>query len=643
MKEWFISPTGNDGNSGSKDQPFAALAAAVKASRDVKAPKRIVLQQGQYYLENAIELDIRDEGLSIESERGAKAVLFGGRKIEDWQPDGDKFYSASVENVEDRTWDFRSLLVNDRFCDRARLPEAGRYEHDTRFDVGWATTLERPCHPGFWREPTWDEVTTLIFNEGNIDSDTDIKNAELTIFNCWETSLVGVESIDWETNTVKFCNRSGMPPGAFGTHQFAINNTREGMTKPGQWYLDRTNSRIVYWPLPDEDMSKAHVVAPSIESIIRIVGDKDEPVKDITIKGLTLSMTTTTLEGVKETYGEIVNYDGGDRTARVEGALFAAYIKNCNFIDLEVANAGGQGIKMFAVDNSKIVNCHIHHSGSRAVTLFGNGTVFDNCHVHDVGLIYPAVEAVAVRGMFGDGITVSNCDIHDVSYTAIHVITAHNHVVENNLVYNAMKEMRDGSGIYLSFCHHVTVKGNFVRDVEMDPINKANRKKGEYAHTQAHAYYLDEQSENCLIEGNLALNCPSPYQGHQARNNVFRNNFFINEKDDILWHMPLSWCEDVTQNVIYSGQGAILIGNRKAITSFKNNLLYSGSGKVEAYDLDFYSPIEKVTLDMTTGSVVADPLFVSFKDGKIMLKPDSPVAALGIKPIDVGKAGVKKS
>ena len=60
-------------------------------------------------------------------------------------------------------------------------------------------------------------------------------------------------------------------------------------------------------------------------------------------------------------------------------------------------------------------------------------------------------------------------------------------VVEKNLVYNAMKEMRDGAGIYLSFCHHVSVSGNFVRDVEMDPINKANRKKGEYAHTQAHA------------------------------------------------------------------------------------------------------------------------------------------------------------
>ncbi len=641
MKEWFVNPTGSNKNTGSADQPLATLAAAVEASRQADSPKRIVVQAGQYYLEDAIELDSRDEGLTIESETEAKAVFYGGKKIEAWQPDGDRFYAASVEDVEDRSWDFRTLLVNDRFCDRARLPETGRYEHLSRFNVGWATTLERPCHGGFWREPTLEEVTTMVFNEEDVSPDIDVKNAEVTIFNSWETSLVGLESIDWKANTFKFCNRSGMPPGAFGTHQFAIRNTREGMTRPGQWYLDRTNSKVVYWPLPGEDMDAAHVVAPAVESIIRIIGTEDSPVKNITIKGLTLSMTTTTLEGVKETYGEIVNYDGGDRTARVDGALFAIHVKDCNFANLEVSNAAGQGIKMFAVDDSKIENCHIHHSGSRAVTLCGNGTVFDNCHVHDVGLVYPAVEAVAVRGMFGDGITISNCEIHDVSYTAIHVITAHNHVVENNLVYNAMREMRDGSGIYLSFCHYVTVRGNFVRDVEIDPLSKAKRKEGEYMHTQAHAYYLDEQSENCLIEGNLALNCPSPYQGHQARNNEFRNNFFINENDDILIHLALSWSENFNRNVWYSKK-AVLLGNAKAITSFENNLLYSGCGKIQAHDTFFYDPTGKAELDMSKGSIASDPLFTEYKNGKVELSPDSPAAALGIEPIDVSDAGVKK-
>jgi len=643
MKTYFVSKNGFDDNKGTADKPFATLKAAVEESRKCGAGsvKRIVIKEGEYFLNETIELDIRDNGLVIEKEEGAKVTLYGGRKIEGWQKDSEKFFAAPVENVEDRTWDFRSMLVNGRFCERARLPETGRYEHLSRFNVGWATTLERPAHAGFWREPTKEEVTTLIFNEGDINRDIEIKNAELTIFNSWETSLVGVESIDWETNTVKFSNRSGMPPGAFGTHQFVIWNTCEGMTRPGQWYLDRVNSRVVYWPLPDEDLNSAVVIAPVIESIVRIVGTLEKPVKNITIKGLCLSVTTTRLEGVKETYGEIVNYDGGDRTGRVDGALFASYITDCNFIDIEVDNAAGQGIKMYEVKDSKIKGCHIHHIGGRAVTLLGNGTVFDNCYVHDIGLIYPAVEAVAVRGMFGKGITVSNCEIHDVSYTAIHVITAHNHVIVNNLIYNAMQEMRDGSGIYLSFCHYITVRGNFVRDVETDPISKATRKKGEYMNTEAHAYYLDEESENCLLEYNLSLNCHSPYKGHQARNNKIRNNFFINEKDDLLWHMPLSWSENINRNVFYSGKGAILVGNPAAITNFGNNLLFSGSGKIAAYELFIYKSTGVAELDMSKGSIVTDPLITGCQDGTIKLALGSPIHGLGIKPLDVSKAGLK--
>jgi acyl-CoA synthetase (AMP-forming)/AMP-acid ligase II len=33
------------------------------------------------------------------------------------------------------------------------------------------------------------------------------------------------------------------------------------MTEPGQWYLDRTAGKVVYWPVPGEEMSEAEVLA----------------------------------------------------------------------------------------------------------------------------------------------------------------------------------------------------------------------------------------------------------------------------------------------------------------------------------------------------------------------------------------------
>jgi hypothetical protein len=47
--------------------------------------------------------------------------------------------------------------------------------------------------------------------------------------------------------------------------------------RPGQWYLDRTAGRVVYWPLPGQDMTKAKVIAPILERILSIVGNSILP------------------------------------------------------------------------------------------------------------------------------------------------------------------------------------------------------------------------------------------------------------------------------------------------------------------------------------------------------------------------------
>ena len=40
-----------------------------------------------------------------------------------------------------------------------------------------------------------------------------------------------------------------------------------------------------------------------------------------------------------------------------------------------------------------------------------------------------------------------------------------------------------------------------------------------------------------------------------------------------------------------------------------------------------------------THSVIADPLFVNFKNGDYRLKPESPALKLGFKQIDIDKIG----
>jgi len=53
---------------------------------------------------------------------------------------------------------------------------------------------------------------------------------------------------------------------------YVLWNLCEGMNEPGQWCVDYRNGKLVYWPLPDEDMSRIEVIVPTIESITQIHG-----------------------------------------------------------------------------------------------------------------------------------------------------------------------------------------------------------------------------------------------------------------------------------------------------------------------------------------------------------------------------------
>jgi len=353
---YYVAVNGDDSWSGRlpqaneklTDGPFATLKAACRAARKLGTKqKKIIIQQGQYFFDEPLVLTGRDTGLSIESASGAKVYIYGGRKVIGWKKDGEKFYSAELPGIKSGSWDFRVLVVNGRFCPRARLPEKGFYEHLSNFDVPWMSTTGG----GWKRKPTKEELTTLKYRPEDLGLWLDINNAEVTVYHMWDESMVGISVMDTVSQTLTFANPSGHPPGAFGVKKYVVRNVREGLTRPGQWYLDRSAGKVIYWPVPGEDMIKAEVFAPTIESIIRIEGTKDKPARDITIQGITLSVTTTPLEA------------GGFGAGKFEGAVTITSAQNCRLLELEILNVGGQGIKASG-DNIRIERCDVHHTGA---------------------------------------------------------------------------------------------------------------------------------------------------------------------------------------------------------------------------------------------------------------------------------------
>jgi len=605
---FYVAVNGDDSWSGRLSQPnaertdgpFATLRAACRTARS----SQVIVQAGQYFFDETLVLDNRNAGLTIESAPGTSACLLGGRKIEGWKKDGETFYAAALPGVKEGQWDFRALIVNGRYCPRARLPEKGFFTHLSHFKVPWMSTTGG----GWKRKPTREELTTLKYRPGDIGPWLDVHNAELTIYHMWDESLVGVKAMNGASRTLTFAKPSGHPPGAFGVNKYVIWNIREGMTQPGQWYLDRTVGKLVYWPLPGEDMAKAEVFAPTIESIIRIQGAKENPSRDITLRGLTLSVTTTPLE------------TGGFGAGRYDGAVSVSFAENCRLLGLEIVNVGGQGIKASG-NNLRIERCRVHHVGACGIRCRGDGCVVADNYIHDVGLTYPS--AIALQGG-GKDCRISHNEIHDCPYTAINCGGERNHI-EHNLIYHAMTELHDGGGIYCFAGKGLVLRGNFIRDI-IDT--------GGYG---ASAYYLDERSENCLVEGNLSVGVVRPSHNHMAHTNTIRNNVFVSDSD-VRITFPKSSDYIFEKNIIRA-RGKIILENSDAVTALRRNVLFSIDGIVQSRKLKGYSRTGDDSLESGENNVFTNPMLVEYESGRVTFMVDSPALKLGIEPIDVSDAG----
>lgn len=595
----FVSPSGSDANVGSSTKPVATLSKAIERSHALPtgSARQIVVQPGTYF-DTMVALTSADSNLSITSPDGTPATLVGGIPLNGWREIDDRFWAATLPDGRD--WDVRLLQVNGRFCPRARFPEHGVLKHLSVFDVPWMSTTGG----GWKRPPTTNELTTLNYKAGDIPADLEITNAEITVFHMWDESVAGVSAQNVASNTLTLRPPLGHPAGAFGVKDYCIWNTKEGMTQPGLWYFDRSHGRIVYWPLPGEEMEKAVAIVPTQRSIIRIFG-----ATNVTLRGLNLSVTTVPLVTGGFAAG---NFDGAIQLEKVSGATLSR---------LQIRNVAGHAIKATWEDNSmRFEDCDFSNCGAGGLYLSGANNRASNNLIHDIGLMFPS--AVGVNGG-GSNSTLSHNEIYDTSYSAID-FGGENLVIENNLIYRCMKVMHDGGAIYSYGSKHTVIRGNVARDI-IDT--------GGYG---ASSYYLDEQCRDCVVENNILLNVARPSHNHMATNNTVCNNVFITTGDMRLT-FPRSTGYTLKGNVLYAG-GSIVFEGLNNVGVWSKNVVYSGTGKIEGAILKNYSTTSTVS-GVREDTRVADPLFVDLAKTNLHYKADSLALELGLKPLDLSQAG----
>jgi hypothetical protein len=554
----YVAPGGKDTDPGTKEKPMATIAMALRKARELRRLKdpaiakgiHIIVENGVYAFDEPLFVRPEDSGTPesptvIEAAPGAKPVFSGGLPVKGWRKATEKIpglpaaaqgkvwvADAPVENG--RLLDFRQLWINDQKAIRARDRNADSmnrilsWNHET--EQCW---IPKPKTAG------WEKAAGL----------------EMVIHQWWAIAILRIRSVTVKGDSalLSFCQpesriQSEHPwPAPWisqktGNSAFFLTNAIEFLDEPGEWYLDVKKQQLIYWPRNNENMSTAQVVAPYLQTIVRVEGTIDDPVSHVYFKGIDFKYSTW----LRPSQAGHVPLQAGmflldAYKLKIPGTPDKKGLENQGWIGRQPG-----GVELQFVNNTGFERCNFSHMAATGVDYI-KGTQYDTI----VGCTFRDIAGTAIQaGTFSDPgfethlpyapadarelcrkLTISNCfitncanedwgcvgisagyvqgvnidhnELSDLPYSGICVgwgwtktINAmKDNRIHANLVHHYAKHMYDVGGLYtLSAMPGSVISENVVHTILKAP----------YAHDPNHFFYiyLDEGSSYIQLKDN---------------------------------------------------------------------------------------------------------------------------------------------
>ena len=545
----YVSTTGNDRSSGTKEAPKATLASAIRQAREYRRLNtagiengiHILLQGGIYHFYESLFIRPEDSGTTmsptvISAAGNEEVTLSGGLKISNWRKRG-KLWVADIPTFNGRPFDFRQCWVNGRKAVRAR--NVADFEKMNRI------LSVDPVNEILW-VPT-SAVKPIL----------KAPYAEMILHEMWCVAVLRIKSIEvhGDSAAVRFHNpesriqfehpwpRPMIAPGL--NSPFYLTNALELLDVPGEWYHDINTHKLYYYPLAGEKMQQAETIVPVLETLVTVGGTPDRPVENIVFKNINFNHTTWMRPSEK---GHVPLQAGMYLTDAY--TLKPKMIREDNNHKLDNQAWLGRPAAAVQITNANKIdftNCTFEHTGSTALDYVSGdkGGTVKGCTFRDIagnglvtGSFSPAAQeahlpydpvdkrevcsdqlitnnlftdvtnedwgCVAICAGYVSHINIEHNEISDVSYTGISlgwgwnqtVNCMHNNRIFANHISRYARHMYDVAGIYtLGSQPKTVISENYVHGIY----------KPGYVHDPNHWFYLytDEGSSFLTIKNNL--------------------------------------------------------------------------------------------------------------------------------------------
>jgi hypothetical protein len=646
---YYVAPGGDDANPGTIEKPFATPRRAQQAVR--QEPGTVFLRGGTYYMPETLVFTAADSGarekpVVFQAYQDEIPILSGGVELEKlgWKPYRNGILQAKVPD------DLRTeeLFVNGERQILARYPN---FDATAQYFNGFAADAISTNRAARWADPAggyyqamhphlWGDFTWRITGKD--------ATGKVTLEGGWQNNRGAAEH-----RTIRF-----------------VENIFEELDAPGEWFLDEKTHTLYFHPPTGLDVATAKFEATRLRSLVEFRGSEEQPVRFVTLRGLTFRHAARTVMETKEPMlrsdwaiyrGGAIFFEGAEDCA-IEDSFIDQVGGNAIFVNnfnrritvrgVHIASAGASGI-CFVGDPKAARNPLFHYDqvnkleeidrtpGPRTSN-YPADCLVEDCLIYLTGRVEKQTAGIHIN--LARNITMRHCSIYDLPRAGINIGDGcwGGHIIEFCDVFDTVKETGD-HGSFNSWGRDrfwrpsISEVNDWVKQVPelpyLDAVEPVILRNNRWRCDHGWDIDLDDGSSNYIITNNLCLRGGiknregfgrvvenniivssglHPHVWYASSGDIFRRNIVWREYQPALMHAP-PWGQDMDCNLMH----------REGATIAPATRLQKQSGRDEH-------------------SIVADAQFIDPANGDYRVKDGSPALDLGFVNFPMDRFGVQK-